>query len=108
MDWVDGWDRISLPLDQHAIFELTPLEEDQLSISIYFDHVSDLVQLGMMHFLNVFLLNLRNLETHINGLVSHRKYSIIYLQSYYAGHIYIVVSSKDSEWDGDYWLARCI
>ena len=49
--WVDGWDRISLPLDQCAIVELTPLEEDQSSISIDFDHVSDLVQPGMMHFL---------------------------------------------------------
>ena len=54
------------------------------------------------------MLNLRSLETHINGLVSHEKYLIIYLQSYYAGHIYTVVSSKDSEWGGDYWLARCI
>ena len=53
LDWVDGWDRISLPLDQRA--ELTPLEEDQSSISIDFDHVSDLVQPGMMHFLNIFL-----------------------------------------------------
>jgi len=33
---------------------------------------------------------------------------IIYLQAYYAGHIYVVVASKDSEWGGDYWLARCI
>ena len=55
LDWVDGWDRISLPLDQRVIVELTPLEEDQSSISIDFDHVSDLVQLGMMHFLNIFL-----------------------------------------------------
>jgi len=108
LDWVDGWDRISLPLDQCAIVELTPLEGDQSSISIDFDHVSDLVQPGMMHFLNIFLLNLRSLETHINGLVSHEKYLIIYLQSYYAGHIYAVVASKDSEWGGDYWLARCI
>ena len=52
---VDGWDHISLPLDQRAIVELTPLEEDQLSISIYFDHVLDLIQPGMMHFLNIFL-----------------------------------------------------
>ena len=62
----------------------------------------------MMHFLNIFLLNLRSLETHINGLVSYGKYLTIYLQSYYAGHIYIVVSSKYSEWGGDYWLAHCI
>ena len=55
LDWVDGWDRVSLPLDQCAIVELNPLEEDQSSISIYFDHVSDLVQHGMMHFLNIFL-----------------------------------------------------
>ena len=55
LDWVDGWDLISLPLDQRAIVELTPLEEDQLSISIYFDNVSDLVQPGMMHFLIIFL-----------------------------------------------------
>ena len=47
LDWVDGWDRISLPLDQRAIVELTPLEEDQSSISIDFDHVSDLVQPSM-------------------------------------------------------------
>ena len=33
---------------------------------------------------------------------------LIYLQSYYAGHIYVVVASKDSEWGGDYWLAHCI
>ena len=26
MDWVDGWDRISLPLDQHGIVELTLLQ----------------------------------------------------------------------------------
>ena len=52
--WVDGWDRISLPLDQCAIVELTSLEEYQSSISIDFDHVSDLVQPGMMHFLNIF------------------------------------------------------
>ena len=55
LDWVDGWDCISLPLDQCAIVELTSLEEDQSSISIDFDHVSDLVQPGMMHFLNIFL-----------------------------------------------------
>ena len=73
LDWVNGWDRISLPLEQRAIVELTPLEEEQSSISIDFDHVSDLVQLGMMHFLNIFLLNLRSLEIHINGLVSHEK-----------------------------------
>ena len=55
MDWVDGWDRISLTLDKHVIIELTPLEEDQSSISIDFDHVSDLVQPGMMHFFNIVL-----------------------------------------------------
>ena len=33
---------------------------------------------------------------------------VIYLQSYYAGHIYVVVASKYSEWGGDYWLACCI
>ena len=96
MDWVDGWDRISLPLDQRVIVELAPLEEDQSSISIDFYHVSYPIQPSMMHFLN------------INGLVSHEKYFLIYLQSYYAGHIYVVVSSKDSEWGGDYWLAHCI
>ena len=74
------------------------MEEDQSSISIDFDHVSELVKPGMMHLLKIFLLNLRSLETHINGLVSHEKYLIIYLQSYYAGHIYVVVDSKDSEW----------
>ena len=96
LDWVDGWDHISLALDQCAIVDLTPLEEDQLSISIDFNHVSDLVQPGMMHFLN------------INGLVSHKKYLFIYLQSYYAGHIYTVVASKYSELGGDYLLACCI
>ena len=55
LDWVDGWDYISLPLDQFAIVELNPLEEYQSSISIDLDHVSDLVQPGMMHFLNIFL-----------------------------------------------------
>ena len=39
LDWVDGLDRISLPLDQRAIVELNPLEEYQSSISIDFDHV---------------------------------------------------------------------
>ena len=33
---------------------------------------------------------------------------LIYLQSYYAVHIYAVVASKDSEWGRDYWLVRCI
>ena len=47
-------DRISLPFDQRAIVELTLLEEYQSSISIDFDHVSDFVQPGMMHFLNIF------------------------------------------------------
>ena len=28
LDWVDGWDRVSLPLDQRAIVELTPLDDD--------------------------------------------------------------------------------
>ena len=55
LDYVDEWDHISLPLDQRAIVELNPLEEDQSSISIYFDHVLDLLQPGMMHFLNIFL-----------------------------------------------------
>ena len=55
LDWVDGWDRISLALDQCAIVELTPLEQDQSSISIDFHHVSSLVHLGMMQFLNIFL-----------------------------------------------------
>ena len=49
LDWVDGWDRISLPLDQREVVELTPLEEDQSFIFIYFDHVLDLVQPSMMH-----------------------------------------------------------
>ena len=53
--WIGLMDGISLPLDQRAIVELTPLEEDQSSISIDFDHVSDLVQPVMMHFLNIFL-----------------------------------------------------
>ena len=61
LDWVDGCDRISLPLYQRAIVELTPLEEYQSSISIDFDHVSYLVQPVMMHFLNIFLLNLCSL-----------------------------------------------
>ena len=45
LDWVDGWDRISLPLDQRAIVELTPLEEDQSSISIDFDMYQTLYNL---------------------------------------------------------------
>ena len=42
----------------------------------------------------------------VKGLV--HSIFIIYLQSYYAGHIYAVVAGKDSEWAGDYWLAHCI
>ena len=76
LDWVNGWDHISLPLDQRAIIDLNPLEEDQSSIFIDFDHVSDLVQPSMMHFLNIFFLYLRNIQTHINGLVSHEKYFV--------------------------------
>ena len=34
LDWVDGWDCISLPLDQHTIVELTLLEEDRSYISM--------------------------------------------------------------------------
>ena len=108
LDWVDGWDRISLPLDQHAIVELTPLEEDQSSISIDFDHVSDLVQPGMMHFLNIFLFIYVVFKIILMVLYHTKNILIIYLQSYYAGNIYVVVASKDSEWGGDYWLAQCI
>ena len=73
--------------------------EDQSSISIDFDHVSNLVQPGMMHFLKILLIYLYSLQTHINGLVSHEKYF---------DHIYVVVASKYSEWGGDYWLVCCI
>ena len=41
LDWVDGWDRISHPLYQRVIVDLTLLEEYQSSISIDFDDVSD-------------------------------------------------------------------
>ena len=56
-NWIGLMDGIaySLPLDQREIVELNLLEEDQSSISIDFDHVSDLIQPGMMHFLNIFL-----------------------------------------------------
>ena len=108
MDWVDGWDRISLPLDQHAIVELNPLEEDQSSISVDFDYVSYLVQPGMMHFLNNFLFIYVVFKLTLMDLYHMKNILIIYLQSYYAGHIYAVVSSKYSEWGGDYWLVCCI
>ena len=80
LDWVDGRDHISLPLYLCAIVELNLLEEDQSSISIDFDHVLDLVQPGMMHFLNIFLLNLCSLETHIKVLcrLSYRTKTLIF------------------------------
>ena len=108
LDWVNGWDRISLPLDQRAIVDLNPLEEDQSSIFIDFDHVSDLVQPSMMHFLNIYLFIYVVFKLMLMALYHTKNILIIYLQSYYAGNIYAVVASKDSEWGGDYWLERCI
>ena len=102
LDWVDGWDRISLPLDQRAIVELAPLEEDQSSISIYFDHVSDPIQPSMLHLLNIFFFIYLVFKLTLMALYHTKNIFIIYLQSYYAGNIYAVFSSKDSEWGGDY------
>ncbi len=45
---------------------------------------------------------------HINGLVSHEKY-FDHIPTIILSKAHIrMVSSKDSEWGGDYWLARCI
>ena len=45
-DWVDSWDRVSLPIGQQRTSELSLLEEGQLSISHDYDHILDLIQLG--------------------------------------------------------------
>jgi hypothetical protein len=46
---VDRWDHVSLPIGQYINMELSQLEEDQLNISTYYDHVSYLILEGSMN-----------------------------------------------------------
>ena len=49
MDWVDDWDRVLLAVDPRAVIETTHLEEGQSMISIDYDHILDLIQLGHIY-----------------------------------------------------------
>ena len=49
MDWVDDWDCVSLAVDPCVVIETTHLEEGQPVISIYYDHISDLVHPGHIY-----------------------------------------------------------
>ena len=46
MDWVDDWDHVSLVVYPCVVGETTHLEEDQSTISIDYDHISDIVHRG--------------------------------------------------------------
>ena len=49
MDWIDDWDHVSLAVDQRVFNETTHLEEGQSAISIDYNHILDLVQLGHIY-----------------------------------------------------------
>ena len=59
IDWVESWDRVSLPIGQQITAELSQLEEGQSSISHDYDHISDLIQPG----LTIMLISLKSLTT---------------------------------------------
>ena len=44
MDWVDDWDHVSLAVGPCVFGETIHLEKAQSSISIDYDHISDIVQ----------------------------------------------------------------
>ena len=49
MDWVDDWDHVSLAVDPCVFGETSHLEEGQSTISIDYDHISDLVEQGHIY-----------------------------------------------------------
>ena len=58
-DWVDHWDRVTLPIGRQITAELSKLEEGQSSISHDYDHISDLIQPGS----TIMLISLKCLTT---------------------------------------------
>ena len=53
--WVDGWVRVSLPINPCIRLELAQLEEDKSVVSLDYDHISELVQLGAFNILWIIL-----------------------------------------------------
>ena len=49
MDRVDDWDHVSLEVDPHVVIETTHLKKDHSSISIEYDHISDLIHPGYIY-----------------------------------------------------------
>ena len=43
---VDTWDRVTLGTSFNRVSEIDHLEDDQTHISTYYDHISDLIQIG--------------------------------------------------------------
>ena len=47
LEWVDTWHRVTLGTDMSLVNEITPLEENENEISMDYDQISDLIQLGI-------------------------------------------------------------
>ena len=56
IEWVDGWFHVSLPIGPRIGLELSQLEEDKSTISLDYDHISDLVQPGSFNILWIILI----------------------------------------------------
>ena len=70
IEWVDGWVRVSLPIDPRIGLELSQLEEDESAISLDYDHISDLVQLSLFNILCI-ILRRNNIISFIYLVDSH-------------------------------------
>ena len=51
LEWVDIWHRVALGTNMSLVNEITLLEENETKISMDYDHISDLVQLGTNYFI---------------------------------------------------------
>jgi hypothetical protein len=99
-DWVDIWDRVSLPIGQNITMELSQVEVDQSSISTDYDHVSDLILLGSLNLSIKFGIISINVLCFDHLLDSH------FSTPFFSGHLYALVFPRDNEWGTDYWLAQ--
>ena len=77
VEWVDGWVLVSLPIDPRISLELSQLEEDVSTISLDYDHISDLVQLGSFNILWI-ILNKNNVIGFIYLVDLHVVTSFVY------------------------------
>ena len=83
-------------------YGIIPIEDDQSSISIDYDHVSDLVLLGSL------ITSIKFWITNINVLFFGHLVDSHFGTPFFAGNIYAMVSLRGNEWGIDNWLAHCL